>query len=114
MRGCRRSSLAELGASPRRCTTCAASTWTGAPAPPRLAGAPLRRLHFAGFDPGGPERPHVEPHCAACGEILRSADVDVEPGPGSRPRALRDESGITAAEGEFLDELYGSGALPGG
>lgn len=25
---------------------------------------------------------HVEPHCAACGEILRSADVDVEPGPG--------------------------------
>ena len=25
---------------------------------------------------------HVEAHCAACGEILRSADVDVEPGPG--------------------------------
>jgi DNA-binding HxlR family transcriptional regulator len=25
---------------------------------------------------------HVEPHCAACGEILQSADVDVEPGPG--------------------------------
>jgi DNA-binding HxlR family transcriptional regulator len=25
---------------------------------------------------------HVEPHCAACGEILRSVDVDVEPGPG--------------------------------
>jgi DNA-binding HxlR family transcriptional regulator len=25
---------------------------------------------------------YVEPHCAACGEILRSADVDVEPGPG--------------------------------
>jgi DNA-binding HxlR family transcriptional regulator len=25
---------------------------------------------------------HVEPHCASCGEILHSADVDVEPGPG--------------------------------
>ena len=25
---------------------------------------------------------HVEPHCAACGEILHSTDVDVEPGPG--------------------------------
>ena len=25
---------------------------------------------------------HVEPHCAACGEVLHSADVDVEPGPG--------------------------------
>jgi DNA-binding HxlR family transcriptional regulator len=25
---------------------------------------------------------HAVPHCAACGEILRSADVDVEPGPG--------------------------------
>jgi len=25
---------------------------------------------------------HVEPHCAACGETLHSADVDVEPGPG--------------------------------
>jgi len=25
---------------------------------------------------------HVEPHCAACGEILRSGDVDIEPGPG--------------------------------
>lgn len=25
---------------------------------------------------------HVEPHCVACGEILRSGDVDVEPGPG--------------------------------
>jgi DNA-binding HxlR family transcriptional regulator len=25
---------------------------------------------------------HAEPHCAACGEILRAADVDVEPGPG--------------------------------
>jgi DNA-binding HxlR family transcriptional regulator len=28
---------------------------------------------------------HVEPHCAACGEILRSGDVDVEPGPGVAP-----------------------------
>lgn len=36
---------------------------------------------------------HVEPHCAACGEILRSRDVDVEPGPG-----------LTAAdEGSALD-----------
>jgi DNA-binding HxlR family transcriptional regulator len=26
---------------------------------------------------------HVEPHCAACGEILHSTDVDVELGPGS-------------------------------
>lgn len=25
---------------------------------------------------------HVEPHCAACGETLRSGDVDVETGPG--------------------------------
>jgi DNA-binding HxlR family transcriptional regulator len=25
---------------------------------------------------------HVEPHCAACGGLLRSTDVDVEPGPG--------------------------------
>ena len=25
---------------------------------------------------------HVEPRCAACGEVLRSGDVDVEPGPG--------------------------------
>ena len=25
---------------------------------------------------------HVEPHCAACGEVLRSGDVDVESGPG--------------------------------
>jgi DNA-binding HxlR family transcriptional regulator len=25
---------------------------------------------------------HVEQHCAACGEILRSTDVDLEPGPG--------------------------------
>jgi len=25
---------------------------------------------------------HVEPHCAACGAILRSTDVDVVPGPG--------------------------------
>jgi len=24
----------------------------------------------------------VEMHCAACGEILEAADVDVEPGPG--------------------------------
>jgi hypothetical protein len=29
----------------------------------------------------------VEPHCAVCGEILRSADVKVEPGPAPRPRA---------------------------
>ena len=25
---------------------------------------------------------HVEPHCAVCGEAMRSTDVDVEPGPG--------------------------------
>ena len=25
---------------------------------------------------------HVEPRCAACGEVLRSGDVDVERGPG--------------------------------
>jgi DNA-binding HxlR family transcriptional regulator len=25
---------------------------------------------------------HVEPHCAACGEPLRSGDVGLEPGPG--------------------------------
>jgi DNA-binding HxlR family transcriptional regulator len=25
---------------------------------------------------------HVEPHCSACGEVIHSGDVDVEPGPG--------------------------------
>jgi DNA-binding HxlR family transcriptional regulator len=25
---------------------------------------------------------HVEPHCAVCGELMHSTDVDVEPGPG--------------------------------
>ena len=25
---------------------------------------------------------HVEPHCAVCGEVMRSGDVDVESGPG--------------------------------
>jgi DNA-binding HxlR family transcriptional regulator len=30
---------------------------------------------------------HVEQRCAACGEILHSADVDVEPGPGLVPSA---------------------------
>jgi hypothetical protein len=25
---------------------------------------------------------HVEPRCAACGETLRSGEVEVEPGPG--------------------------------
>ena len=25
---------------------------------------------------------HVEPHCSACGEVMRSTDVEVEPGPG--------------------------------
>jgi DNA-binding HxlR family transcriptional regulator len=25
---------------------------------------------------------HVEPHCAACGEVIHSGDVAVEPGPG--------------------------------
>jgi DNA-binding HxlR family transcriptional regulator len=25
---------------------------------------------------------HVEPRCAACAQVLRSGDVDVEPGPG--------------------------------
>jgi len=25
---------------------------------------------------------HVEPHCAACGGLMHSTDVDVEPGPG--------------------------------
>jgi DNA-binding HxlR family transcriptional regulator len=28
------------------------------------------------------ETTHVEPHCAVCGEVMHSADVDVEPGPG--------------------------------
>jgi DNA-binding HxlR family transcriptional regulator len=32
---------------------------------------------------------HVEPHCAACGEMLHSTDVDVEPGPGFTAAALR-------------------------
>jgi hypothetical protein len=27
----------------------------------------------------------AEHHCAACGAILHSTDVDVEPGPGCRP-----------------------------
>ena len=25
---------------------------------------------------------HVEPHCAVCGDVMRSGDVDVEPAPG--------------------------------
>jgi DNA-binding HxlR family transcriptional regulator len=25
---------------------------------------------------------HVEPHCSACGEVMRSGDVDIELGPG--------------------------------
>lgn len=32
---------------------------------------------------------HVEPHCAACGETLRSGDVDVELGPGLAPTSDR-------------------------
>jgi hypothetical protein len=39
------------------------------------AGPPVLYRHSCG------KITHVEPHCAACGEILRSGDVD-EPGPG--------------------------------
>ncbi len=42
----------------------------------------LRGFPGAGEGPSCGQITHVEPHCAACGEILRSADVDVEPGPG--------------------------------
>lgn len=27
----------------------------------------------------------VEPHCAACGDVMRAADVEVETGPGAQP-----------------------------
>jgi DNA-binding HxlR family transcriptional regulator len=30
---------------------------------------------------------HVEPHCAVCGEVMHSTDIDVEPGPGRRAAA---------------------------
>jgi DNA-binding HxlR family transcriptional regulator len=46
--------------------------WTAGDAGPPI----LYRHHSCG------QVTHVEPHCAACGEILRSGDVDVEPGPG--------------------------------
>ncbi len=41
------------------------------------AGPPVLRRHRACG-----QITQVEMHCAACGEILHSADVDVEPGPG--------------------------------
>ena len=41
------------------------------------AGPPVLRRHRACGQVG-----QVELHCSACGEILESADVDVEPGPG--------------------------------
>jgi DNA-binding HxlR family transcriptional regulator len=41
------------------------------------AGPPVLRRHRACG-----QITQVEMRCAACGEILRSADVDVEPGPG--------------------------------
>ncbi|HEY2600972.1 MAG TPA: helix-turn-helix domain-containing protein [Thermoleophilaceae bacterium] len=34
------------------------------------------------------EYTHAEIHCAACGEPLRSEDVEVEPGPGADPALL--------------------------
>ena len=40
---------------------------------------------------------HAEPHCAACGEILHSGDVDVEPGPGLADRGLTGRGGRRAA-----------------
>jgi DNA-binding HxlR family transcriptional regulator len=30
---------------------------------------------------------HVEPHCAVCGEVMHSTDVDVLPGPGAQMSA---------------------------
>ena len=41
------------------------------------AGPPVLRRHRACG-----QITQVEMHCSVCGEILRSADVDVEPGPG--------------------------------
>lgn len=41
------------------------------------AGPPAVRRHRACR-----QLTQVEMHCTACGEVLRSADVDVEPGPG--------------------------------
>ena len=46
--------------------------WTAGDAGPPV----LYRHHACG------QITHVEPHRAACGEILRSTDVGVEPGPG--------------------------------
>jgi hypothetical protein len=55
--------------------------WQGVP----VAGALGTGLAFGPRSCG--QITHVEPHCAACREILRSADVQVEPDPGPRPRA---------------------------
>ena len=46
--------------------------WTAGQAGPPI----LYRHHACG------QIAHVEPRCSACGEIMRSDDVDVEPGPG--------------------------------
>jgi|SRR5215211_1212387 len=49
-----------------------------------VAGPPVVRRHRACG-----QITQVEMHCAACGEILESADVDVEPGPGLATRHQR-------------------------
>jgi DNA-binding HxlR family transcriptional regulator len=46
--------------------------WTAGDAGPPV----LYRHHACG------QITHPEPHCAVCGEVLHSTDVDVEPGPG--------------------------------
>jgi DNA-binding HxlR family transcriptional regulator len=46
--------------------------WTAGDAGPPI----LYRHHACG------QIAHVEPHCSACGELIRSTNVDVEPGPG--------------------------------
>jgi DNA-binding HxlR family transcriptional regulator len=46
--------------------------WTAGEAGPPA----LYRHHACG------EIAHVEPRCSVCGEVMRSTDVDVEPGPG--------------------------------
>ena len=46
--------------------------WTAGDAGPPI----LYRHHACG------QITHAEPHCAACGEVFHSTDVDVEPRPG--------------------------------
>lgn len=37
---------------------------------------------------------HVEPHCAACGEVMHAGDVEVESGPGAEPLPRSSTHGV--------------------